>query len=318
MWEDFFHAFGRHLPPDARIMMCAFRGDPGDDVKGRWRSRVLDDPALVDRKANVYLSVAGMRRNARGEFRRRKENFGGGLALMIDDLGNGPGAKWPLSTLDPLPPTALIETSPDNFQAVYMFSSFVEDREEFSALIRAFIAQQFLSDDPGMSGVNRVFRPPVGVNGKPQYNGWEVKGHYLHPEHRYSIAEIAEAFGLVLHRASPAPRGATVDAAESIRAFIAIRGVLRDAGMIKGAHADLEGWVDIRCPWTHEHTGAKDNGAAIREPAPENGFTGAFRCHHGSCAERGWRELSQWCAEEAGEITEIINANAGASIEEYL
>lgn len=318
-WERFYTAMAREVPEDARIMMCSFRGDPAEEFRGKWRARVLDDPRAVDRRANVYLSVSAMRRNARGEFRRRKENFAGGLCLMIDDLGDGPGSKWPLSVVDPLPPTALIETSPANFQAVYIFERAVEDREEFSALIRAFIAQRFLSDDPGMGGVNRVFRPPVGVNGKAKYGGaFPVTAHQLCEDHRYAIDEIVRAFGLRLSPVRPpVPRGATADRAQRIRAFIAVRSALRAAGMVKREEADLEGWVDVVCPWTAEHTGAADNGAAIREPAEENGWTGAFRCHHGGCAERGWRDLTEWLAGEAEQILEAVNRAAPPTIEEY-
>lgn len=318
-WERFYGAFARYVPREARIMMCAFRGDPAEDVKGKWRARVLDNPAAIDPRANIYLSVSAMRRNARGEFRRRKENFAGGVALMIDDLGDGPGAKWPLSVVEPLPPTALIETSPANFQAVYLFDRLVEDREEFSALIRAFIAQRFLSDDPGMGGVNRVFRPPVGVNGKAKYGGaWPVRAAELCEERRYGVAEIAEAFGLVLRRRRRrAPRGATADRAAAIRDFVRVRAALREAGMLKSEEPDLEGWTDVTCPWVAEHTAAADNGAAIREPAPENGWVGAFRCHHGGCAERGWRELTEWLAEEAADVLRLINSRAAPTIEEY-
>ena len=75
----------------------------------------------IDDDANVYFTVAAFRQNDRGEWRRRKDQFAGGILLMIDDLGDGPGSKFQLSKIDELPPTALIETSPGNFQAIYMF-----------------------------------------------------------------------------------------------------------------------------------------------------------------------------------------------------
>lgn len=309
MVSEFLNAMRAHLPRDARLMACQFRGDPAADCRGKWRARVLDNDRLIDPEANVYLCVSAMKRNARGEWRRRKENFAGGLLLMVDDLGEGPGSKFPLSKVAVLPPTALVETSPGNFQAVYMFSSLVTDLAKFDALIRAFIAAQFLGQDTGMAGVNRVFRPPAGVNGKPKYNGWHVRLADWHPQNRYSVEQIAAAFGLVLQMAGPrVPRGATEDKAELIRHFVHVRTLLRSLGMVKRETSDVSGWQDVRCPWTDSHTDAKDNGAALRVPDEENGWHGAFRCHHGSCQGRGWRELTDWIAASEADVLADINA----------
>jgi len=323
MFDEFFEAMQRFVPEDARIMSCQFRGDPNDDQTGKWRSRVITRANAIDDFCNVYLCVSAMRKNDRGEFRRRKENFAGGLLLMIDDIGDGKGSKFPRSVLDPLPPTAMIETSPGNFQGVYMFDSLVTDTEEFDALIRAFIQKQFLASDTGMAGVNRVFRPPIGINGKEKYKTdgkpWRVRMESWNPERRYSVAQIAKAFGLTLIRPVRAPRDLgviTAAKAERIRAFVEVRSALRSAGMIKREEADYSGWIQTQCPWVHNHTGGVDNGAAIRLPEAENEWHGAFRCHHGGCDGKGWRELTDWVAEEQAEILNLINNNARDKLHE--
>jgi hypothetical protein len=307
---EFLAEMKRTVPSGARVMLCQFRGDPYAEQRGKWRARVINDVDMIDEQANVYLCVSAMQRNARGEFRRRKENFAGGLLLMIDDIGTGPGSKFPMEILEPLPPTALIETSPRNFQAVYFFRQAITSLPTFDALIRAFIRKQFLSKDTGMAGVNRVFRPPAGINGKPKYRGWRVRLTAWNPERRYSVEEIVRAFGLTLTEERRAPRGATVDRAGTIRAFIATRAALRSAGMLKSERADVAGWIPVRCPWTEDHTGGADNGAGIREPDEENGWTGGFRCHHGHCDGKGWRELTDWLNEELVELLGLINRNA--------
>lgn len=68
--------------------------------------------------------------------------------------------------------------------------------------------------------------------------------------------------------------------------------------------------MDIRCPWTGDHTGQVDNGAALGLPSAENGWTGAFKCHHGSCEDRRFRDLTEWVSEEMAEVLEMVNANA--------
>lgn len=309
--KEFLSAMYLHAPEASRVMACQFRGDPNADIQGKWIARPVTNVAQLDDSANVYLAVSAMGKNARGEFRRRKENFSGGLLLMIDDIGTGPGSKFPFALLVAAQPTALIETSPDNHQAVYMFSEGVRDADKFNALINGFITKQFLGRDTGMAGINRVFRPPYGVNGKPKYGGWRVACREWAPWRRYRIEELAEAFGIDLASAGPrAPRGATIGKAEGIRAFVAVRSALRAAGMLKGEEPDMAGWQGIVCPWTEEHTGGVDNGAGIREPAEENAWVGAFRCHHGGCEGRGWRELTDWLAENQGQILQYVNDSA--------
>ena len=310
MIEEFVDALRELCPADARVVGSQFRGDPEDDQYGKWRVRVVNSAAQLDDRANVYLCVSAMRKNSRGEFRRRKENFAGGLCLMIDDLGDGLGAKFPLETVDALPPTAWVETSARNYQAIYLFREPVEDAALFDALIRAFIDRQFLGADPGNAGINRVFRPPVGVNGKAKHGGWQVRGDGWHPERRFTPREIADAFDLTLHRERPRPRVNTEGTAENVRHFIAVRAKLRAAGMLKTEEPDPSGWVGVSCPWRAEHTGGVDNGAAIRLPSEENGYVGAFRCHHGHCAEKGWRQLTDWLAAADEEMLEDVNAAA--------
>lgn len=310
---EFAKAMTQFLPDDAKIMYCQFRGDPNADQRGKWRARVLENLNLVDEWANVYVCVSAMKRNDRGEWRRRKDNFAGGLLLMIDDLGDGPGSKFPLSIIDPLPPTALIETSPNNMQAVYMFNCLVEDELLMDALIRSFIARQFLDNDTGMAGVNRVFRPPIGVNAKPKYNGWKVKLAQWNPENRYSIDQIAQAFDLDLVKARGRPKDPSIIAGakpDRIRAFVGVRQALGAAGMLKKDNVDMSGWQDVICPWTDNHTGAADTGAAICEPSLDNDWYGGFRCHHGGCKDKSWRVLTEWVAQEAAENLEEINSLA--------
>lgn len=312
-FTEFVTEMARHAPEDARVVGCQFRGDPYADITGKWRARVLSERSPIDEEANVYACVSAMRRNEKGEIRRRKDNFAGGLLLMIDDLGTGPGAKFPMSTLDPLAPTCLVETSPDNYQALYFFDRAVEDIELFDGMIRSLIDRQFLGHDPGQAGVNRVFRPPFGVNGKPKYGGWRVRAAAWHPERRYAPDDILRAFDLRIIKNVRAPRDpgtVTAAKAERIRAFIRIRADLRSAGMLKREEPDLSGWIPVHCPWTGEHSGGADNGAAIREPANENEWFGAFRCHHGHCEGRGLRDLTSWIAEEQAEILEMINEAA--------
>lgn len=318
MFSEFYTEMKRFVPPDARILYCQFRGDPNDDVQGKWRAKVLNNPDAVDDDANLYMCVSAMRKNDAGEFRRRKENFAGGLCLMIDDLGTGLGAKQPMDTIAALPPTALIETSPDNFQAVYMFDRLETDELKFEALIRAFVQNCLLSPkNSGMDGVNRVFRPPAGINGKEKYKRdgkpWRVRLQEWSPGLRYSVEAIAKAYGLTLtkeNRVRPTLDAGMQGKGDRIRTFVEVRRVLRYAGMLKREDANRSGWIDINCPWRENHTDRADNGASIREPSEDNDWHGAFKCHHGNCEGKGWRELTDFINEGVTELCDDANKNA--------
>lgn len=307
----------RHVPPDLRILIIQFRGDPNLDTPGKWRARpLLPDAPVIDDDANVYLTVAAFRKD--GTYRRRKDQFGGGVLLMIDDLGTGPGSKFPLSHIDELPPTALIETSPENFQAVYMFDRLVTDQSEFNALIEAFVRNKFLGQDTGMKGVARVFRPPVGVNDKPKYGGWRVRLAEWAPERRYAVQEIVRAFGLSL-RPGPPLRLINVHPNVSdtrIDAFEIFVETLQRLGMVRG-RGPRGDWLDIYCPWEDEHSGGDCTGAAIAFPSEENQWYGGFRCHHGHGGRKySWRDLTDWIADEAAAALDAINCAASQEFDD--
>ena len=216
-------------PGNTRLILCEFRGNPQSDkpeagdteadrkrkkiIKARrWKPQVWRGIECVDQTANVYITVAAMKQNANGEFRRSEDgNFAAGLCLMIDDLGTGPGSRHSLEILCDLPPTALIETSPDNFQAIYIFSEPVTDMTLFKRLIQGFMMRKLLSREPGMDGANRVFRPGIGINGKPKYADadgrlWRVRVVLWCPANRYTIQQVAKAFQIPLRAPKPKPK----------------------------------------------------------------------------------------------------------------
>lgn len=316
--KQFFEEMRRFLPEESRILFCQFRGDPFDDIQGKWAAKVLNNPDALDDGANVYLCVSAMKKDAVHGWKRRKENFAGGLLLMIDDVGTGPGSKFPLSHLDALPPTALIETSPENFQAIYMFNEAITDQGKFDALINAFVKAKFLEDDPGMKGVTRVFRPPFGVNGKSKYKkdgkAFKVNLAQWSPGNRYSYEQICKAFDL--HPTRKIERRASVhteDLKWRVDEFKNIYHTLKQYGVIKGQDERDHDWIHIHCPWVGGHTGQVDNGAGITLPSEENGWFGGFKCHHGSCHERNWRDLTDYVLEINEEI--LYNANERAANE---
>lgn len=313
--ETFLRDLALGLPADERLILCGFVGDPELAAKEAWRPRpwAPGRPLLVHPDANAYVTVGSFRRAGDGSFRRRTETFCAGRALMVDDVGTkiprDRTAAWPQ-------PSWRIETSPGNEQWWYLLAEPERDVARFDGVIRAFISGALLGADPGMSGVTRVGRLPTFINGKRKYAsaaaplGFRVRALERAPV-RYTTQQLLDGFGLrIMGRREPRERLTSEDALARNAAFADAYKFLGQRGMLKRREPDPSGWTEMSCPWVGEHTGGADTGAAVREPSPENDYYGAFRCHHGHCADRGWADLTDWIAELAGE--ELERAAQGA------
>lgn len=308
--QEFCEALAAGMPASReRLILCGFLGDPNTVGLHAWKPRAWapGDALPFNARCNVYATVSSFFRAEDGSWRRRQDHFSAGRALMVDDVGT----KVPHSVLDRAPPSALVETSPGNFQAWYFMKEAQRDRAAFDQLIRAFIAQKLCGADPGMAGVNRVGRVPGFINGKAKYGGsWRCALRSLSGR-RWSPEELVEAFGLELRGTRETGlRRLKPESAEILNRahiFNAQLTWLHSRGMVKRAEFDPSGWMQLRCPWLDQHTDRADTGAAIRQPDDDNGWHGAFRCHHGHCADKNWSALTDWINEHTTEELEAAN-----------
>jgi hypothetical protein len=315
--KEFLSAMVPTLPEDERIILCAFPGDPNDAPPTAWKPKPWcpNFKLNIPRDWNGYVTVASFFQAQDGSWRRRKSLFAGGHALMVDDIGTGKGAKIQ-PTMIKLPPSAIIETSPANYQWWYFLDEPDRDAVHFDAVIRAFIHGQLLGMDPGMAGITRVGRLPGFFNGKRAYGGFTTRMTTLSYVN-YSAEELIEHFGLELRgRNIPIPPVSTEEHIRRSNAYVGVYNFLQARGMLKKPEPDLSGWTEMTCPWVDGHTGGVDNGAAICEPDNNNAYHGGFRCHHGHCLNRGWRDLSEWVNELATD--ELAQCNArGLNLDDF-
>ena len=301
------------LPADEALLFAGYPGDPYDNAS--WRMHVYNENTKFFPSHNIYVCVMSSRQNDRGEFRRKKENFGHGLFLMIDDLGDGKGSKNPISILEKLSPTMLVETSPRNFQAIYVFKEPIKDMGLFEGLINGFITKQFIDGkDPGMRGVNRVARLPFGINGKKKYMNdgepWEVRATEWRPEHLYDPKTIIEAFDIQIVQRKPwaGTRLIPDDYRNRIDIFKSVYVWLEKHHMLKKVVPDLGGKIPMTCPWVDQHSDGADSGTYLAVPSEENGFCGSFVCYHSSTHndQTGWGKLLRWILDNSTEIRSVI------------
>jgi hypothetical protein len=312
----FLDALSSGIDAKDRMILCGFEGDPANAKTKSWRPRPWKpgDRLPFDPEENAYVAVASFHRSVDGSFRRRKAYYAAAHALMLDDVGKPKNPTLKFIT-DHLKPSAIVETSKNNFQCWYFFDEPINDVRRFDGLINSCIEYLFMKIDPGMSSVTRVGRLPGFTNGKASAKNWKTRLVDLDAKRRYSIDEILSAFKMpiIMPYVPPPPLVHKDVAHKRIDDFFVVKTALEQAKMLKRDDTDPSGWIEIQCPWIHRHTANADTGAAIRVPHEENGWTGAFRCHHGHCLNRGWRDLTDWLNEHAAETLDDVNRQAVAA-----
>lgn len=303
--REFLEAAFKYMVKGEYAAVTSFAGDPLAVPHYAWAARpwqhCMPVPgSIMGRPQNVYAAVSSFRPAADGTFHRRKEDFGQTHMVMVDDIYE----KVDRKKLK-LPPSAMTQTSPPSAQAFYFLTPTPDsrDRDMCEGLVDAMVRSGLTSSgaDPGMRGVTRLGRLPVGVNGKTKHveklgAPFKCELSLWHPERRYSIAEIAKAFRLDLKAAKartqhytsnmrrPAPiklrRG---EATKRVKDFEEMIKALSDAGMYLSSRGP---WHEVICPWVDEHSDQKPGGSALYDPAEGNAWLGGYKCHHGHCEGR--------------------------------
>lgn len=313
-------------PPTERLILQSLPGDPGTAADNAWRPRPWrpgDDLPTGCARNNGYVAISSFGRAPDGSWRRQKALFARGRMIMIDDVGT----KVPREKAAVLPPTWKVLTSAvegvRNEQWIYLLKGGATERELMDSVLDGLVAQALAPQDmkdPGMKGVTRVARIPGFINGKPKYGGafrvrW-LKGPEGFFEEElegplYTLAQIRDAFDLKASQFKPQDRSAVKvpreELAARMAAFNTQMSIAKKLGLLDNGKRNAGGWQRVRCPWEHEHSSSKD-GADIREPSTENDFHGAFKCFHGHCDGRGWREFTEVVDRLCTELLAASNA----------
>lgn len=291
--------FGSQLS-GAKPVVVTFVGNPSTVGGAAWSGMpwkpedYLHEDLSPD--ANCYFSLATFRPDESERYRRKKSQFKGLYAVMLDDIGT----KVDIDRLT-LRPSWLLETSPGNYQAGYLFCEPLIDSGEADRLMNAVVQAGLC--DPGANGpCARLARLPVAVNGKhnPAYR---CRLAQWAPHLRYSVQEFVE--GLQVEMLPPRMQRVTRHRAqgqvESLPALAdeaevwipcpdenQVLTALRDRRIYKAPLG--EGKHDITCPWVLDHTDEIDHGTAYFEP-DDAWPIGGFKCFHGHCVDRHIRDL---------------------------
>lgn len=269
-------------------------GFPGDPANGRWGGQAVTSrlPACIGPEKNNYVCVSTFRPGPDGELRRRKTNFGAMHVVMVDDVGT----KVPKERIA-LEPSVLVETSPGNFQAWYFLDPPETNRSRAELLVDRMIEAGLSADakDPGMRGVTRYGRLPIGVNAKPAVVAIHGKAFaqtvpIWRPDVRFSLESIADAYSLDLTPTRSKPRSVP----RPSRSAEDLVPIIEGLGLYVAELPGLSEAHQIVCPWVHEHTNRDESGTVYFGPSEDNAWRGGFKCHHGHCMHRGIREFQHF------------------------
>lgn len=303
--RQFLNAMFRDQVPGTAATLHSFTGDPVKD--GKWNAmpwRMGKVLPTLNPFANNYVCVSCFHAAADNKYHRRKVQFATLHAVMIDDLGT----KLPMSDLK-MTPSCLVETSPGNFQAWLFLEKPLTTVSAAETLINEMIRVGISTQmDPGMKGVTRVARVPVGANGKAKYRGeggkvWQQRVHEANLELRYTPAQIAEAYGLDLTPRREAPPPAPPRTGIDVERATIIKWL-----KLFGLHVEEQrpGYHSIICPWADAHSDKGTTGTYYMEPEALNSFHGGFICNHGHCSERDISDLVGYVRSQKDSLTNVV------------
>lgn len=267
------------LSEPLRPFVLGFEGKPKDRKAWGGSAYRAGKDGATSPASNWYFTLA-VYAPADDGYHRQEKHCAAVFGVMLDDVGT---KALPLERLDACPPSFVIETSPGNFQATYLFAEPQTDLARVKALNQSMV-EAGLCDPGAKSPPTRYGRLPFAVNGKtnPPFQCRLVE---FHPERRYSIDQIIDGLELAPPK-EPGKRptkSQAVDRNVEDNVFIPraaeneVIAALKKRGLYKSPLGG--GRHDITCPWLHEHTGEIDHGTAYFEPS-DLYPVGGFKCQH--------------------------------------
>lgn len=323
--EEFLRELGKGIPEEERVMVgyaaeaTVQRDATGKKLNAGWWPVAYAPGKYINGNQNAYVCISSSIKTPNpktGALRywRGEASFGHGLALMVDDVGNGKGSKGGLA-LDTvrsiLEPTAIVETSPGNFQLWYFLDQPCADMALFKAFLVGFVTGVLVDKggDTTIRDVSRYGRMPVGINNKRTSTGElkypaDTRVRLVHAEYarRYSISTIAARFGFEVVKPVAKKRYeselAELDSDNYLNALWLRMAVwiLDRHKMGEGSNGavvqNMSGKYRVMCPWGDEHTNGDTGGAYFRDRIPGAEYDYVFGCAHDTCRKTNKRTWS--------------------------
>ena len=139
-------------------------------------------PTQLNTNHALYYAICAVTKQT-----RKNDNFTSLNVLVCDDVNTK-------AAIPSLPPSYIIESSPNNFQYGYILSTPETDINKAKTLINHLINSGYT--DAAAHGIVRLVRLPSGVNGKNELDKIDFKVHLTHwePATRYTYQELTDYF----------------------------------------------------------------------------------------------------------------------------
>ena len=201
------------------------------------------------------------------------------LFMMLDDIGTK-------SKVPPLDPTAIVETSPGNFQYWYAYSE-QPTVEEHCAALEAIAAAGYT--DPGATNAVRNCRLPRSVNVKPGRESFICAQMFFDPTREFTLPQICEALGVT--PAEPGTARAITFRVKDTGNDTVLAWLNENSLVTSGTNA--AGWCGVVCPNHEAHT---DGQIESRYHSTDRSWC----CHHAHCEHLDSKFFCDWVAEQGG------------------
>jgi len=204
------------------------------------------------------------------------------LFMMLDDIGTK--SKEP-----PLKPTAIVETSPGNYQWWYAYSE-QPTVEEHCAALTAIAAAGYT--DPGATNAVRNCRLPGSVNVKPGRGAFVCREVEFNKGVEYTLDQICAALEVTPAEVGNAQRitfRVKDTGNDNVFAWL-------NENSLVTSNVNQEGWCGVVCP---NHEGHTDGQIEARYCPMDRSFC----CYHAHCEHLDSRFFCDWVAEQGGPRT---------------
>lgn len=234
----------------------------------------------VARKPEGWLyCVSTVEPRPDGRVKRTYEDIREAWAFVLDDIGTKAVGVPDL----PVAPSALLETSPGNFQAVYLLAPYDVSGPKGQGYYDDCLvscARAGLSD-PGMRSATRVAKMPGAIH----RSGFVTRLALWEPSRVWDLPDLMVEMGVDVKPGrrkrgmlKPGKHEQLQDVDDGLYAWLC------DNWPVYG-HNDQ--WVFIECPWRERHTDGEQGPSSTAYSPLDYGREGrGFKCLHGHCADR--------------------------------
>ena len=300
--NQFLDAIFRNLEVEGHVLLArqfrlgsGFQHAPfGSKTTEQW-THDMQGKAIYFNVSAVCEPLAD--ENGQQNWRRRKQDCLFAHVLVLDDVGTK-------ATVPPIEPSYKLESSAGNYQWGYVIHP-CKNLNRYAAIVDAIAELGFA--DKGAGGYNRLMRVPGSVNLKPGRDHFVSRIIEWHPNRCWHLDELATKLGVDLSNlrvqsndVSRSSVGCIIDdlVNDPLLTWLSDNGhVVNDTG---------GQWVEIRCPWSDQHTTGSDTAGYSPLGRGDNGWEErrAFKCMHEHCRERAFSDLRDWAAPQGGPLVQ--------------